>query len=76
MERGLMVPAKEVHHKEPVEAQVTVPDMYRMMFNPANLEPLCHDCHVRRHKDLKSKSKEKMRERELMKLERFKDKFC
>jgi 5-methylcytosine-specific restriction protein A len=76
MQAGLMVPATEVHHIVPVETQHSVPDMERMMYNVSNLEPLCHDCHVRRHKELRSKSKDVIKERERVKLERFREKFC
>jgi hypothetical protein len=65
-----------VHHIVPVETQHTLRDMETMMFSPTNLETLCHACHVERHRELRSKSKQTIKERERIKLQRFKDTFC
>lgn len=56
-------PAVEVHHKVPVESVSSPLDMERLMFDYANLQSLCHQCHVQVHVDLKSKSKETQRQR-------------
>ena len=49
--------------------------MRRLMFNPGNLVALCHECHVLRHKELESHSRETAREREAAKVDAFARKF-
>ena len=46
---GFVAPACEVHHLIQLESAASLRDKERLMFNEANLEALCHDCHVRRH---------------------------
>lgn len=49
MERDRPTPATEVHHVTPVEYGLTLADKERLMFDPGNLRPLCHACHVDAH---------------------------
>lgn len=49
---GFVTPAHEVHHIRPVESAVTFAEKERLMFDPANLRALCHECHVRTHKEM------------------------
>ena len=70
-EKGLIVPAAEVHHKTPVESAVSVDEMRRLMYDFNNLESLCHECHVKRHKEMKSHSKASIRGRNDKRNERF-----
>lgn len=51
-QEGFVTASREVHHRVPVEDGATPADRERLMFNPANLEALCHRCHVRRHMEL------------------------
>mgnify|MGYP003413256937 CR=1 FL=1 len=62
-EIGLVVPVAEIHHRRPCEDATTPAEMERLMFDYANLQSLCHDCHVQAHKAMKSKSKAAVRER-------------
>lgn len=73
--KGLLVPAVEVHHRIPVESAVSVSEMHRLMYDYNNLEALCHECHVKRHKDLKSHSRDAIRDRNDKKNERFRERF-
>jgi 5-methylcytosine-specific restriction endonuclease McrA len=73
--KGYAEHAVEVHHVTPVEQALSVAEMQRLMFAPDNLVSLCHTCHVARHTAMKSKSKQVIRERERMKLERFRERF-
>lgn len=49
---GFVTAASEVHHIVPVESASSPWAKEQLMFSPKNLEALCHDCHVRRHKEL------------------------
>lgn len=49
---GIMTPATEVHHIRPVEEAVTQADKMQRMYDPHNLQALCHDCHVRTHTEM------------------------
>lgn len=49
---GLLTPATEVHHINPVEDALTKAEKRRLMFNINNLRALCHDCHVKAHIEL------------------------
>lgn len=46
------IAATEVHHVTPVEYAVTYAEKERLMYNPANLQALCHECHVTTHKEM------------------------
>lgn len=58
---GRTVPATEVHHIVPVESVSSVEQMRRMMFNPGNLESICHTCHVEIHRRMFSHTKESVK---------------
>lgn len=60
---GFITAAKEVHHRVPVETATTVTEKERLMFDPMNLTPLCHDCHVRIHTEMGRSGKEQTRQR-------------
>ena len=49
---GFVTPATEVHHRRPVEYGVCYAEKHRLMYNPANLCALCHDCHVKIHTEM------------------------
>ena len=60
---GYVTPASEVHHRVPVESAVTTREKEQLMFDPANLESLCHECHVVRHVELGRSGKEATKKR-------------
>lgn len=64
-------PAVEVHHITPVESVANYQQMERLMFDMANLQSLCHKCHVKAHVQLHSKSKATNLERRKAELEDF-----
>lgn len=49
---GIITPATEVHHIRPVEEAITYADKVQRMYDPHNLQALCHDCHVKTHTEL------------------------
>lgn len=56
MKRGILdQPAEEVHHKTPIGAGRDLFSMMDLAFDRNNLEAVCHDCHVRIHKSMKTK---------------------
>ena len=46
---GRIEAATEVHHIRPVEEAITYADKRQRMYDPHNLQALCHDCHVKVH---------------------------
>lgn len=49
---GYVTPATEVHHRRPVEYGINLNEKRRLMYDPANLMALCHNCHVQIHTDM------------------------
>lgn len=45
--------ATEVHHKRPIGTGHDEGEMLRLAYDPENLEALCHECHLRAHKEMK-----------------------
>lgn len=60
---GRITPATEVHHIQPVEEAITTADRMQRMYDPHNLQALCHDCHVRTHTELGRCGREATRRR-------------
>ncbi len=73
--QGFITLAVELHHIIPVEEGLTIADKERLMFNPSNLMPLCHRCHVDIHIELGRGGKEANVRRTGKKLEEFKKSF-
>lgn len=44
--------AVEVHHRTPIQWARGLADKRRLAYSPANLESLCHECHVRTHTEM------------------------
>ena len=72
---GLVAAATEVHHRQPVETAVTASQKERLMFDPFNLSPLCHRCHVATHKELGKGGRAATRARAQAQAEEFKKSF-
>lgn len=60
---GYVTAATEVHHRVPVESAVNPGERERLMYDPKNLVPLCHRCHVKTHTELGRSGKAPTRER-------------
>lgn len=75
MSDGYYVPATEVHHITPVESAANLREMESLMFSYDNLRSLCHNCHAATHMQMKSHSKEAIKENTRKSIERFKKKF-
>jgi len=74
-EKGLMVPATEVHHIVPAESASNAREMSALMFDPSNLMPLCHTCHVEVHKGMGRSGKAANRRLNDAKVERIISRF-
>ena len=65
----------DCHHIIPFESAKTTAEMERLCYDPNNCVLLCIPCHQRAHKELMSKTKEKVKERREQRFERWKDRF-
>lgn len=76
LREGRLRSATEVHHMRPVESVTTRQEKENLMFDIHNLRSLCHECHVKEHRQMgRSGSKEHTRERTKEKLEDFRKRF-
>lgn len=69
LKKGDMKGATEVHHITPVETAATQSEKMSLMFNLVNLMSLCHECHVRIHREMRVHTKETVKQRQKAKLE-------
>lgn len=60
---GIIEPSTEVHHHTPVEYGVNYAEKRQLMYDPANLRALCHNCHVQVHTELGRSGKEATKRR-------------
>lgn len=72
---GLVTPATEVHHIRPVEEAFAHAERAQRMYDPHNLQALCHDCHVKVHTDLGRSGKEATRKRNAEQVRQVINKF-
>lgn len=75
LDKGLAVPASEVHHTVPVESGCGPAEKRRLAYDPHNLRPLCHACHVAAHEALGRSGKEATRRKNAAQLESVKKRF-
>ena len=61
---GFVRSSVDVHHKRPVESAKTTYEMERLAYNMDgnNLEALCIPCHIKTHQEMRSHTKEKVKE--------------
>ena len=59
---GFITPGVDVHHLRPVEQAKTVQEMERLAYNPDNCQLLCIPCHIKVHQDMRTHTKEKVKE--------------
>ena len=59
---GFITPGVDVHHIKPVETGRTVQEMERLAYNPNNCQLLCVACHIKVHQDMRTHTKEKVKE--------------
>ena len=60
---GYITPATEVHHIRPVEEAFLKVERIQRMYDPSNLQALCHACHIRVHTEMGRSGKDATRTR-------------
>lgn len=68
---GFVRSAVDVHHKKPVESAKTEQEMERLAYDVSNLEALCIPCHIKTHQEMRSHTKEKVKENKARARRRF-----
>ena len=59
---GLIRAVVDCHHKVPVESARTEQEMERLAYDVNNIELLCIACHIKTHQEMRSHTKEKVKE--------------
>ncbi len=72
---GALTPATEVHHIVPVDDGLSMDERRRLMFDPHNLQALCHRCHVLTHVEMGRGGKLRAQRVNASALDAFKKKF-
>ena len=65
----------DCHHLIPFESAKTIAEAERLCYDPNNCVLLCIEHHIKAHKELGSKTKEKVKERRAQAFERWKDRL-
>ena len=68
---GYITPGVDCHHKTPVESAKTEEEMRRLAYNVSNIELLCVACHIKTHQEMRSHTKEKVKENKARARARF-----
>lgn len=68
---GFITPGVDVHHIRPVEQAKTVQEMERLAYDPNNCQLLCIACHIKVHQDMRTHTKEKVKENKERARQRF-----
>ena len=60
---GFITAGVDCHHKQPVESAKTEEEMKRLAYDwQNNIELLCIPCHIKTHQEMRSHTKEKVKE--------------
>ena len=68
---GFITAGVDCHHKAPVESAKTEEEMKRLAYNANNIELLCIPCHIKTHQEMRSHTKEKVKENKARARARF-----
>ena len=71
LKEGIYKPGVDVHHIRPVEQAKTVQGMERRAYDPKNCQLLCVACHIKVHQDMRTHTKEKVKENKERARQRF-----
>lgn len=75
LKEGVYTEATDVHHRTPIRQSAPRVEMEAVAYDKWNLVSLCRACHCRRHKEMKSHSLDKARERARREAEEFWKRF-
>ena len=59
---GIITQGVDCHHIKPVESGRTVQEMEMLAYNPDNCQLLCVPCHIKTHAEMRTHTKEKVKE--------------
>ena len=68
---GFIRAGVDCHHKVPVESAKTEEEMRRLAYDVNNIELLCVPCHIKTHKEMRSHTKDKVKENKARARSRF-----
>ena len=68
---GSLTKQLDCHHIVPVESGRTVQEMERLCYDVNNIMLVCQDCHIKIHTEVKSHTKEKVKENKARARQRF-----
>ena len=60
--QGIVTPGVDCHHVIPVETGQTIQEMERLAYDVNNVRLLCVPCHIKVHQDMRTHTKEKVKE--------------
>ena len=68
---GYITAGVDCHHKVPVESAKTEEHMRKLAYDVSNIELLCIQCHIKTHQEMRSHTKEKVKENKARARRRF-----
>ena len=68
---GLIRAGVDCHHKTPVESAKTEQEMEQLAYDVSNVELLCVPCHIKVHQEMRSHTKDKVKEKKERARRRF-----
>ena len=68
---GYITAGVDCHHKKPVESARSEQEMRRLAYDVGNIELLCVSCHIKTHQEMRSHTKEKVKENKARARRRF-----
>lgn len=71
MKEGIITQGVDCHHVIPVETGRTIQEMERLAYDVNNVRLLCIPCHIKVHQDMRTHTKEKVKENKQRARQRF-----
>ena len=68
---GFIRAGVDVHHIRPVETGRTIQEMEQLCYDVGNCQLLCIECHIKVHQEMRTHTKEKVRENKARARQRF-----
>ena len=71
LQEGIVTQGVDCHHIKPVESGRTEQEMERLCYDVNNIRLLCIPCHIKTHQEIRSHTKEKVKENKARARQRF-----
>ena len=71
LQEGIVTQGVDCHHIKPVESGRTEQEMERLCYDVNNIRLLCIPCHIKTHQEMRSHTKEKVKENKARARQRF-----